>query len=318
MMDAFVLQIHPKKEYRLYDALWHFPTGTHEIILGEGNKPKPRLLQGRSVYLWEAGGRDLVGRGTVLNEKKPLPMPDWQRAFSLSPQGPDPTTPRSVINVNLRLDPPLSRARIQQDPILADATFFRNRTNPTGTVFYVKGETAGALDRLIDTERRRAGGFAEEMPAQYLDAVGEADWDGLFDPNYAQDARKRQLREIAIRQGQPQFRRTLLRAYERRCAITSTDVADVLEAAHILPYLNEKRNHVSNGLLLRADVHTLFDLGLIAVGQDLEILMAASLRATRFGAELSTRRLRIPKDPSCQPNPEALKIHREQSRITGN
>jgi len=95
-------------------------------------------------------------------------------------------------------------------------------------------------------------------------------------------------------------------------------VADVLEAAHILPYLNEKRNHVSNGLLLRADVHTLFDLGLIAVGQDLEILMAASLRATRFGAELSTRRLRIPKDPSCQPNPEALKIHREQSRITGN
>ncbi|EAN8121017.1 HNH endonuclease, partial [Salmonella enterica] len=53
----------------------------------------------------------------------------------------------------------------------------------------------------------------------------------------------------------------------------------VLEAAHIHPYLGEKTNVVSNGLLLRADVHTLFDLGLLWVNPaDLRIGIAEALR----------------------------------------
>ena len=67
------------------------------------------------------------------------------------------------------------------------------------------------------------------------------------------------------RRGQSVFRKQLLAAYNGQCAITRCDVEDVLEAAHIISYKGEETNHIGNGLLLRADIHTLFDLGLLAV-----------------------------------------------------
>ena len=54
--------------------------------------------------------------------------------------------------------------------------------------------------------------------------------------------------------------------YEGKCAVTGCDVPDVLQAAHIFPYMGPETNHPSNGLL-RADIHTLFDLGLIELSQ---------------------------------------------------
>ena len=71
--------------------------------------------------------------------------------------------------------------------------------------------------------------------------------------------------QIRLRQGQPAFRSRLLAAYGRRCAVTGTDVTETLEAAHIRPYAGGGGMETSNGLLLRADLHTLFDLRLLAV-----------------------------------------------------
>ena len=59
------------------------------------------------------------------------------------------------------------------------------------------------------------------------------------------------------------FRDALIGAYAGRCAITGCSVLDILEAAHITPYLGPDTNHVTNGLLLRADLHTLFDTCLL-------------------------------------------------------
>ena len=73
---------------------------------------------------------------------------------------------------------------------------------------------------------------------------------------------------VALRQGQPQFRKSLLTAYRSRCAITGTAVESVLEAAHIWPHKGEQTNEVWNGLLLRADLHTLFDLLHLTVEAD--------------------------------------------------
>lgn len=73
------------------------------------------------------------------------------------------------------------------------------------------------------------------------------------------------LRAIAIRRGQPGFRRRLLNSYGGRCAVTGEGPEEVLEAAHIQPYSLAGINTTDNGLLLRADIHTLFDLGLIEV-----------------------------------------------------
>ena len=97
---------------------------------------------------------------------------------------------------------------------------------------------------------------------------GEVDDDG-FDPSNIEDARKRISRMIAQRRGQSAFRNNLFDVYGGRCAITGCEVPDVLEAAHIFPYRGEDTNKVVNGLLLRADVHTLFDCGL---GEVLDLL----------------------------------------------
>lgn len=80
-------------------------------------------------------------------------------------------------------------------------------------------------------------------------------------PNGA-DMRQRILAEVVRRQGQGKFRQALMQAYEGRCAMSGCDAPEVLEAAHILPYRGPHSNSVQNGLLLRADLHTLFDLGL--------------------------------------------------------
>ncbi len=72
------------------------------------------------------------------------------------------------------------------------------------------------------------------------------------------------LREVKRRIGQSDFRQTLIRAYGSRCAVTDCDVLDVLEAAHIDAYAGVHSNHPGNGLLLRADIHALFDADLIA------------------------------------------------------
>lgn len=98
-----------------------------------------------------------------------------------------------------------------------------------------------------------------EQQRQVVDASG------FFLPETVEDQRDRVLASVVQRRGQQEFRRALLEAYGNKCAITDCDVVDVLEAAHIYPYMGEATNFVSNGLLLRADVHTLFDLKLISI-----------------------------------------------------
>jgi hypothetical protein len=136
-------------------------------------------------------------------------------------------------------------------------------------------------------------------------AVATAD-EGHFSPATLKDERERRLREIVERRGQPEFRTCLVSAYNGRCAVTGCDAVAALEAAHIAPYSGPQSNHVSNGLLLRADIHTLFDLDLIGIDpQTLTVALGAALQGTSYGA-LAGRSLAIPGDPSERPSLEAL------------
>lgn len=56
----------------------------------------------------------------------------------------------------------------------------------------------------------------------------------------------------------------VLDAYGGQCAITGSDAGPALEAAHPRPYRGVDSNVISDGLPLRGDIHTLFDLGLLA------------------------------------------------------
>ncbi|MBD2778702.1 tetratricopeptide repeat protein [Iningainema tapete] len=131
--------------------------------------------------------------------------------------------------------------------------------------------------------------------------------DGFFTPKSIKQARERITVCIARRQGQPQFRQSLLEAYNYRCAITGYDAQEALEAAHIIPYIETENNHPSNGLLLRADIHTLFDLNLIAINPEtMRVHLAPSLRRTSYG-EMDGKSLQLPKISAYLPNKEALK-----------
>lgn len=105
-----------------------------------------------------------------------------------------------------------------------------------------------------------------------------------FDPADEDEGKKRLLREIAVRQGQARFRDDLIQAYGGACAISGCSLAPTLQAAHISPWSGKNSNHVSNGILLRADIHTLFDLGLIKIDPETRvIIVAASIADSEYG-----------------------------------
>ncbi|QIM48348.1 HNH endonuclease [Pusillimonas sp. DMV24BSW_D] len=133
-----------------------------------------------------------------------------------------------------------------------------------------------------------------------------------FDPINVNDARQRISTDIIRRRGQPTFRKALLVAYDNTCAVTGCNLSAVLEAAHIHPYKGDHTNVVSNGLLLRADIHTLFDLGLIAVDSEtMTVRVSPELASTSYG-KLDGASLRQPKEKSDRANPEVLDWHRSQ------
>jgi putative restriction endonuclease len=78
--------------------------------------------------------------------------------------------------------------------------------------------------------------------------------------------------------GQGAFRVLVTDAYGRRCAATGERTLPVLEAAHIKPYAESGPNHVNNGLLLRCDLHILFDRGYLTVNKGYRLEVSPRIR----------------------------------------
>jgi len=133
--------------------------------------------------------------------------------------------------------------------------------------------------------------------------------DGVFDPTNIRDARTRVLSMIVQRQGQSVFRRRLLAAYRRRCAISGCSIEELLEAAHIVPYRGKETNRSGNGMLLRADLHTLFDLHLISINPlNMRVLVSSKLNGSDY-EQYRGKKLRVPKQSSSRPSVAALNCH---------
>ena len=122
-----------------------------------------------------------------------------------------------------------------------------------------------------------------------IDSLPEID--EFHNPELLEDERIRVLKAVVQRQGQPAFRESLLEAYAGKCAVTNCDTKEVLEAAHIVPYLGIKTNHLSNGLILRSDIHLLFDLNLLSIDPDtLKVTISDKLTGSIY-SELSGKPL---------------------------
>lgn len=230
----------------------------------------------------------------------------------------------------------------------SDRTQYHDRLD--GDFLYWQGQTSGRTDQLIIGHERSGleilvflrnrkyefpgAGFRYIGAFNYLSHSGggptdfvlrrvvsdavliapeQADADE-FDPDDIEDARERVARTIAQRRGQQAFRGALLTAYGGRCAISGCAVVDVLEAAHIVPYRGAATNVVSNGILLRADLHTLFDCGLIAIDpEQMTVVISSSLRNSGY-RQLDGRPLRLPDSAANAPSRKALQQHRSLLR----
>lgn len=109
------------------------------------------------------------------------------------------------------------------------------------------------------------------------------------------------------RPGQAQFRTRLKGAYKHRCCITDCDVSDVLEGAHIDEYRSAASNNLKNGLLLRADIHALFDRNLLAIEPSTHAIhVGFAIRNSTDYAPLHGKKMRFPENPTHYPSRTAL------------
>lgn len=136
----------------------------------------------------------------------------------------------------------------------------------------------------IDHELRPASELISYEAIQALQGVleenGRLTVEESFSPTVeavvAEGKRVEQVLRV-IREGQAEFRKRLVAQYGAVCMVTGTAQASVIDAAHIVPYNGTSTNALSNGLLLRKDIHALFDAGLLNIGPDLVVYVSAGV-----------------------------------------
>lgn len=117
----------------------------------------------------------------------------------------------------------------------------------------------------------------------------------------------------ANREGQGDFRALLERTYGMRCAVTGSTVAATLDAVHLSRFLGAHTHVPENGLLLRTDIHRLYDRGLLDITDDLQVALAPALAGDPTYGHLDGQHLRIPAS-GPRPSSTALQLHRAQVR----
>lgn len=157
------------------------------------------------------------------------------------------------------------------------------------------------------------------------DADGLELWEAVSDrlhrtsvPGIAEtQARFGQPQLIRPRLGQGAFRVLVTDIYDRRCAITHERTLPALEAAHIRPYGDGGEHEARNGVLLRRDIHSLFDAGYVTVTPDLRFEVSRRIKEEfdngRHYYELHGQSIFAPEDTFRRPDPEALRWHNENA-----
>jgi putative restriction endonuclease len=134
-----------------------------------------------------------------------------------------------------------------------------------------------------------------------------AEYDVAFGTPYLQQARL----------GQGAFRILTLENYDRRCSITGETTLPVLQTAHIVPVADGGQHALDNGLLLRADLHILFDQGLVGITPDYRVQISRQIKDNYLNGRVYYAHhghlLRsLPSDEALRPAPEYLERHMDE------
>lgn len=121
---------------------------------------------------------------------------------------------------------------------------------------------------------------------------------------------------IYPRLGQGAFRVLVTEAYNRRCSITGEKTLPVLDATHIVPYSQHGTHEVRNGILLRQDIHTLFDKGYLTVNEEYCVEVSKRIKedygnGKEYYAMHGKKLVVIPDKNNSMPNKEYLFWHNQ-------
>ena len=120
-------------------------------------------------------------------------------------------------------------------------------------------------------------------------------------------------RTTRAREGQSEFKGRISRAYNNTCCITGDTIPELLEAAHIQEYRNRNSNHVQNGLLLRVDIHRLFDNRLIFIDGNYVIHISDLITSPQY-RQYHGNTINLPDIVNQRPSVDALEARRNEFR----
>jgi hypothetical protein len=112
------------------------------------------------------------------------------------------------------------------------------------------------------------------------DASSPSESDGTI-PRLIRQSIKFAVRLVKERIGQEKFRKEIIEVWSGECAITGCDVSEALEACHVVPVSESGQSDYTNGILLRRDLHRLFDENIIGFSSDGSLKIALNLKHYR-------------------------------------
>ncbi|MGI5950367.1 MAG: HNH endonuclease [Brooklawnia sp.] len=173
--------------------------------------------------------------------------------------------------------------------------FASNLTGPKG---YDLSTTGRHVDLMFDTMLREAEIRWGDHHRPPLEGAGPVEF---------------RERLTSVRLGQQAFKGRVLTSYGRRCAITGNHIVPTLEAAHIRPVTKGGEHRLDNGLLLRSDVHTLFDQGFLGINERFELQVSPLLRENWGNGkefyEMAGSIIRLPAAKRNRPSRDSIEWH---------
>ena len=228
-----------------------------------------RAIKSGELFLFKLHAPyNFIAGGGIFLKHTFFPLPFAWRAFGENNGAPDYETFERMIFGHRR---PEERDRDLGCTVLVQPFFWpRDQWIPTER-YWGRGIMSGKTFHLGKPE---GGSLWAEVRARLS---GEA-WSPLAEVEEPPD-RFGAERTFRPRLGQGAFRLEVADAYSRRCAITGERTLPALEAGHIRPYAKQGPHEISNGILLRSDLHNLFDLGYLTVTFNYQVKVSGRIRA---------------------------------------
>lgn len=222
----------------------------------EGNKG-PEPVKGDRVYIWvNESGKESRGGGLTAVAKIDLIEPETESyRLKLS----------DLAILKNRIGMARAYATLPSSRLIQEIKKYRPER-----IWALKDDDIHTVEKLIET----AGGLRQGI---VVDPMSEALIRNSENIKAAIAERKTGL--VKLRPGQAAFRQTAIERHAGRCVFTKTNILEVLEAAHVIPHTGEPQfERPDNSLLLRRDVHALFDLFLLGLDPSSgEILVSPKL-----------------------------------------